>query len=114
MKKLLFQLLAVYLLSIGMVKANEGPLTPIVEELISRYDVCDFSSEEEYVHFIAKEVEYEAHVRGVFDENKNGPITVVRVVWNAVRSGNAHAATHDGKGNCNSGCGKSGPGKESP
>jgi hypothetical protein len=114
MKKFLFQLFICFLLGLGMVQARESPLIPVVEELMSNHSPCDFSSEEEYLAFITREAEYEADLRGIYDENKNGPATVVRIVWNTVRSGNAHAATHDGKGNCNSGCGGSGPRKESP
>jgi hypothetical protein len=53
--------------------------------------------------------------RYIEGENKNAEVakTIVRVVWNAVKSGPAQAATHDGKGRCNAGCG-SNSGRSSP
>ena len=38
-------------------------------------------------------------------EEKNAIKVIVRVVWNSIKPNTVEAPTHDGQGNCNSGCG---------
>jgi hypothetical protein len=88
----------------------------IIFEVIENSNIEEFSSEEEYLDFIEQNALILAEENGIIlDENKNlaAVRTAIRVAWNAVKSGAAHAATHDGRGRCNSGCGRRG-GRSSP
>lgn len=74
----------------------------IIESIIE-----DCENEDEFIQEIArKQNENGIQING---ENKNGWVTAARIAWNMVRPANAHAGTHNGRGRCNSGCGRNSP-----
>lgn len=79
----------------------------IIQEVVLNSDPKDFQTIEEYENFVAEEVEKLAYERGVTleGENKNG--NIIRAIIRALQPATAHAGTHDGRGRCDSGCGRS-------